>query len=126
LKTKLAVCAALLLALLTPAFAHHGGAAYDMSTVTSFNATITDFDFANPHVLIYFDATDKDGNVEHWTCEAANPAVLLREGWKHNTIKAGDKVTIMGHIAKGGQKLMRFEKIVLPDGRALQGQNLPN
>lgn len=125
MKTKIAVFLALLTISLTPAFAHHGGAAYDMANVLKLNATITEFSFVNPHVLIYFDAPDKDGNIDHWTCEAANPAVLQREGWKHDTIKPGDKVTMMGHPAKGGEKLMRFEKIILPDGRELQGQNLP-
>jgi len=126
---KLAIFAVLLLNLLLfpkPSLAHHGGAAYDSTKTTTLKATITDFSFQNPHVLIYFDAKDDSGNVDHWTCEAANPAVLIREGWKRDTIKPGDQVTILGHAAKSGAKNMRFEKIILPNGKELQGQNLPN
>ena len=126
MKTKSVVLFAFLAILATSVSAHHGGAAYDTANITRLNATITDFSFVNPHVLIYFDAPDKDGKIDHWTCEAANPAVLIREGWKHDTIKPGDKVVILGHAAKDGAKFMRFEKIILPDGSELQGQNLPN
>lgn len=128
MKTRFAAIAALLASVLifsSPVLAHHGGAAYDGKVTATLKATITQVSFINPHVLIYFDAKDESGNVDHWVCEAADPAVLLREGWKRDTLKPGDQVTIMGHPAKSGAKTMRFEKVILANGKELQGQNLP-
>lgn len=109
----------------SPILAHHGGAAYDNKTITKLKATIAEVSFINPHVLIYFDAKDDKGNVVRWVCEAADPAVLLREGWKPETLKPGDEVTIWGHAAKSGARTMRFERVILANGKELQGQNLP-
>ena len=44
-----------------PALAHHGGAAYDTSTLTTLNGTITDFQFIQPHPLILLDVKDANG-----------------------------------------------------------------
>ena len=46
-----------------PAFAHHGAAAYDMSKSVTVAGTITDFQFVNPHVLVFLDAKDDKGNL---------------------------------------------------------------
>jgi hypothetical protein len=107
---------AALLCVCAPAFAHHGGAAYDSKTVT-LKATVTDFKYVNPHAQIYFDVTDDQGNVVHWNCETIDPGMLSRQGWTRNTIKPGDQVTIIGRPAKGGTKVMVLQKLVMPDGK---------
>jgi Family of unknown function (DUF6152) len=58
-----------LLLLSIPAFAHHGAAAYDTSKTVSVKATITDFQFINPHVLVFFEVRNDDGAVEKWQGE---------------------------------------------------------
>jgi uncharacterized protein DUF6152 len=39
-----------------PAFAHHGNAAYDTTQAVTVRGTITDFEFINPHVMVFFEA----------------------------------------------------------------------
>lgn len=105
-----------------PSFAHHGGAAYDNTKVVEYKATITDFQFVNPHVQIYFDTKDDKGNVTHWSCESVNPGMLERIGWTRHALKAGDQVTIYAHPNKTGAPVILLQKVVLADGQVLESR----
>jgi hypothetical protein len=94
------------------AFAHHGEANYDTSAVVDVKGTVYNFQFINPHVLVYIEAKDSSGNVERWTSEATSPNFLLRRGWTKTTLKPGDEITASGHRAKNGAPLLRLMKIV--------------
>ena|ERR1700674_470808 len=108
---RLVVLAVSLLALFSLVFAHHGEANYDTSVVVDVKGKITDFQFINPHVLIYIEAKNQDGTVEKWTCEATSPNMLYRRGWTKTTLKPGDEITATGHRAKNGTALLRLMKI---------------
>jgi hypothetical protein len=100
-------------------FAHHGGAAYDMAKITTLKGTITDFEFINPHVEVYFEVKDDKGNVEKWNGEASNTLALHRHGWTSKSLSVGQTVTFSGNRAKNGSNVMRLQKIVLEDGTEL-------
>lgn len=102
-----------------PIFAHHGASAYDSKKLTTLKGTVTEFQFVNPHSEIFFDVTDSSGKVQKWTAEAVSVASLSRYGWTRNTFKPGDRITIMGNLAKNGSYTMRLSKIVLPSGKVL-------
>ncbi len=104
------------------AFAHHGGAEWDTKAMTTVQGTITEFRFVNPHVQIYFDSKDNNGKVVHWSCEAPDPAMLVRQGWTRETLKAGDQVTFVGHPAKSGAKMITLQKVTLPGGQELEAR----
>src|SRR5438132_5367530 len=84
----------------TSAFAHHGtGISYDNSQLFTSKALVTEFEFRNPHVRIFFDTTDeKTGKVTHWSGEMAAPSIYLRDGWTKaqaiEQLKPGSVVTI--------------------------------
>jgi hypothetical protein len=104
------------------AFAHHGGSEYDLKTTTTVEGTITEFRFVNPHVQILFESKDEKGNVLHWSCEAPDPAMLVRQGWSREMLKPGDHVTFVGHPAKSGAKVIVLQKLTLPDGRVMEAK----
>ncbi|HWF39709.1 MAG TPA: DUF6152 family protein [Candidatus Acidoferrales bacterium] len=107
-----------------PAAAHHGNAAYDMEKVVPLKATITGFEFGNPHVQIFFDTKDDNGKVVHWNCEGTNPAMLQRIGWTRNTLKPGDQVTLYVHPNKDPQITVGLlVKAVLANGQVLESKN---
>jgi hypothetical protein len=118
------VLMAAMLAVGVPAFAHHGGAAYDNKNPLTLKGTITDFKFINPHVQIYFDAPDDKGNPVHWNCETIDPAMLERQGWDRDIIKVGDQVTIIGAPAKSGAKVMVLRQMVLANGKTMEAKYL--
>src|ERR1039458_8572638 len=85
-----------------PLFAHHGtGASYDTTKQVTVKGTVTGFKWSNPHVQIYFDAQDADGNVVHWSAgEGASPFTYAKAGWNRNTLKPGDKITVVMNPSK--------------------------
>ncbi len=100
--------------------AHHGSSNYDMSNTLSVKGTITQFEFINPHSAIHLEAKDDKGNIEQWLIEADSPNNLSRTGWSKDSLKPGDKVTIVGNRLKDGSKVMRLRKIIFSDGRELK------
>jgi hypothetical protein len=105
-----------------PAFAHHSMSMYDSSHETTFKATITQFDWANPHTQISFTVGDEHGIIEKWVAEGPSPNRLANGGWSKESLKPGDQVTIVGNRNKNGSPTMRFEKVILPNGQELQGR----
>jgi uncharacterized cupredoxin-like copper-binding protein len=101
-----------------PVFAHHGTAAYDLSKTVTVKGKVTKFVYINPHVQIYFDVTDDQGNVEHWQAEMTSPNHLSRAGWTKETLKPDDEITITGYRTKDGSNTLWTGKI------ALRGQEL--
>jgi hypothetical protein len=100
-----------------PLLAHHSFAAeYDQKQPVTFKGVVTKLDWMNPHVYFYVDVKDKDGKVEHWACEAGNPNALARRGWKKNSLKADDQITVEGFRAKDGSFTMNARSITLADG----------
>jgi hypothetical protein len=104
-----------------PTFAHHGRVGYDNEKVLTLKATITGFEWANPHVQIHFDAPDEKGVMQHWTAEAGNPFAESRIGWTKDEFKVGDQVTMTFHPAKNGNGVGLFMKAILPDGKVAGG-----
>jgi hypothetical protein len=99
--------------------AHHGAAAFGPATVTLETATVTGFDWRNPHALLRFTATAADGTAAEWTAETAGLVILLRAGWRRDVLKPGDQVTIVGRPASNGSHTMLLQRIILSDGREL-------
>lgn len=107
-----------------PALAHHGNAAYDMDKVVALKATITGFEFGNPHVQVFFDTKDENGKVLHWNCEGTNPAMLSRVGWTRTTLKPGDQVTLYVHPNKNPEITVGLMvKVMLANGQVLDSKN---
>ena len=72
--------------------AHHSFAAqYDSNKQVTLQGTITKVEWINPHAYFYIDVADETGKVENWAVEGGAPNVLYREGWKPNSLKAGDQ-----------------------------------
>lgn len=110
------------LALSTPAFAHHSMSMYDHEHDTTFKATILEFNWVNPHSQIIFQAADQHGNVVKWTAEGPGPNRLANHGWKQDTLKPGDQVTIVGNVNKDGSPTMGFKKVILANGQELEAR----
>jgi hypothetical protein len=103
-----------------PTFAHHGGAAYDMSNPVTLKGTVTDFRFMNPHSLVFFDVKNDKGEVEHWQGELTAPNKLARAGWTKHSLNPGDQVTITGAVGKNNAHALTIRKLIGPDGQAMQ------
>lgn len=115
----LLVSALALCAFATPVFAHHGSAAYDNSTLTTLTGTITDFQFIQPHPLIYLDVKDASGNVTKWYVEMTAPNHLVHYGWNGHKLHAGQQIKVTGQAAKNGDKVLNLRHIYDADGKEI-------
>jgi len=110
------------------AFAHHGASAYDRTVTLTLKATVTEFIFRNPHIIISFDAPDDAGKVVHWVAEGGSSSGLARRGWTYKTVKAGDQVTVVGNPAKGmegkDQRVMAMSRVILANGQVVGQQSI--
>lgn len=100
---RIAVAAVLgFVTLAAPVVAHHGTAGYDVSKTITLTGTVTEFDWSNPHIIVYMDAKDPDGTIQHWSIELAAPLLMTRRGWSKNSMKAGDQIVAEVHPARNG------------------------
>lgn len=112
MKKKILPFAGIVLGVLTfwgPVSAHHGTSAFDMDKLTALKGTVTKFEFMNPHALIYIDVVGSKGEVEHWLAEESSNNHLSRLGWEKNTLKQGDLITISGHRARNGARVLELQ-----------------
>ena len=128
MKTNRLVTSMLALGLLTmpsaTALAHHGNAAYADNFTEFKDATITKVNWANPHVLIDFDAKDAKGAPVHMVVETAAPQALRLIDWQKGTLNPGDVVTVRMYVAKNGNPAGRLNKIIMKDGTELHDTQL--
>jgi hypothetical protein len=96
--------AIVLVALVVPLQAHHPFASqYDKDKPITMTGTVTKVDWANPHTHIFIDGKDQNGKMANWEFELGGIKKLKSLGWKKDTIKMGDQVTIEGWQARDGQ-----------------------
>jgi hypothetical protein len=122
MQTKLTagVLLAGVLAVSSPALAHHGNAAYDGSVTLLKDATVTRLSWQNPHTIVQFDVKDDNGEPVHWAAELGSPSALALIGWTKTSVSPGDVITVYIHQAKTKSPVGRIEHIVLADGSILR------
>lgn len=108
------------------ASAHHGVAGYDMTKTVTLHGTVAKFDWSNPHVVVYVDAKNDGGEMQHWTIEFAAPIHMVRAGWTKNAMKAGDDITIDTHPSRNGAPVGISSTITFILKTVVNGAALPS
>ncbi len=106
--------------------AHHSFAAeFDGTKTVTLVGTVTKVEWTNPHVWIYFNVKDKEtGKVTNWGGEMGPPHGLQRRGWRRETLKIGDPVTVAGSLAKNGTKRVNARSVTLTATGGRPGETL--
>ena len=123
-KVGLIAAAGLLLLTARTVTAHHSfDAEYDTKKITNITGYVTKVDWANPHAFVFIDSKDESGTVRNYRVEMGPPYALVRGGWKRDTVKVGDKVTVEGAaLAKDGSDTAGSDqptRMVLATGQKL-------
>lgn len=108
--------------LVAPSQAHHSFAMFDQSRQVTLTGTVKEFQFTNPHSWIQLMVSPSEGaDAEQWSIEALSPNVLMRNGWKRNTLKAGDQISVLINPLRDGKKGGNLILVTLADGTTLGG-----
>jgi Family of unknown function (DUF6152) len=103
-----------------PVAAHHSFAAeFDDKQPVTLEGTVVKFEFMNPHSWIHMDVKTEDGKVERWKVETGSTNALFRRGWRKDSLRTGDHVTIDAFRAKDGSHTANASQVKLPDGRQI-------
>jgi hypothetical protein len=118
--------AALALALIAPALAHHSSAMYDETKTATVEATIAKVEWENPHITIwaYVSNPQKSGGYELYGIQSGSINLLTRGGWTKTTLKSGEKVTIEYFPLRDGRPGGSLVKAVHADGSVSTGDPL--
>lgn len=100
------------------AHAHHAFTAeYDSKKPVELKGTVTSLEWVNPHAWIHMEVKDESGKVTAWDCELGSPNLLMRNGWRKDTIKPGDTIIVNGSLAKDGSNMANARTVRMADGR---------
>ena len=101
-----------------PMAAHHSfEAEYDRTQKVTLKGKVTRVEWQNPHVYYYVDVADPSGTVVNWAIEVGAPNGLYRAGWRKDSLKISDQVTVEGFRAKAGGPHINGSSVVLANGK---------
>lgn len=83
---------------------------------------VSKVDWRNPHIEVYLDVTDEQGNVVTWRMPNAAPFVAAQNGWDENTLSVGDELAFIGWPSRDGSNAMRAIKMIFDDGSSYEMQ----
>lgn len=117
------------LAAAVPARAHHSFAMYDPAKPMLLSGSVKEFQWANPHVLLWLTADAKPGQKEGdvYTIElSTSPGPLSRIGWTKRSLEPGDKVQVEINPLRSGEPGGQFRKATIVKTGQVLLTALPN
>jgi hypothetical protein len=108
-----------------PALAHHSFSMFDREKTVNLNGVVKQFEWTNPHAWLYVMVMDDSGKAIEYPLEMQGTGQAQKNGWRPDTIKPGDRVSIAMHPLKSGSHGGQLLSVVLPDGRKLAVTGAP-
>ena len=90
-----------LLSAAAPALAHHAvSAEFDRNKPIKFTGTVKRVDWMNPHIYTHIETKDDSGKSVVYEVEGGAPNALFRNGWRPDSLKVGETVSVTAIRAK--------------------------
>ena len=107
--------------------AHHSFAMFDHEKMITVSGTLIEFEWTNPHCWLHVGVADAaTGRTLDWAFEMGSIGQVTQQGWKTDTVKPGDKITIEAHPMKDGSRGGQYQGAKLSDGRTFKQPATPN
>ena len=98
---------------------HHGGASFDNTKEVTVKGTVTEWLWANPHCFLKVEEKDAAGTARIWNLEFGNPTDITLRGFRRNTFKVGEEITVTVTPVKSGAPVGRARVVTKADGTKL-------
>jgi hypothetical protein len=117
-RNKLVIVFAIAVGLMVsiPLAAHHGAATLYGTQTVSLKGTVKTWFWSNPHCLLTFDVKGTDGKMVEWVAETQAPSTVYPMGFRKDSFKPGDQLTVTVQPAKNDRPNGRLLSAVLADG----------
>jgi uncharacterized protein DUF6152 len=103
------------------ATAHHSTAEFDYTKQVTIKGTVKEVQWTNPHSYIQLLVDDTAGRKVEWSVEIGSPSLNVNLGWRKNSVKAGDELTMLLSPARNGAPYGTLRVLTFADGRQLEG-----
>ncbi len=103
------------------AFAHHSTAEFDYTKQVTIKGTVKEVQWTNPHSYIQLIVDGENGEQVQWSVEIGSPSLNINMGWRKDSVKFGDVVTINLSPARSGKPYGTLRVLTFADGRTLEG-----
>ena len=101
--------------------AHHTGSTLLSEKTVTMAGTVKTWLWSNPHCLLTLEVKGADGQIVQWVMEAQAPNSIYAAGYRNNSFKPGDEVTVTVNPVANGRPYGRIASVVLADGKTLGG-----
>ena len=98
---------------------HHGAASFDNTKEVTVKGTVTEWLWANPHCFLKVEEKDASGTARVWNLEFGNPTDITLRGFRRNTFKIGEEITVTVTPVKSGAPVGRARVVTKADGTKL-------
>jgi len=109
-----------------PGYAHHSFSMFDAEKTVTLKVTVQELEWVNPHSWLRVMIPDQAGTPRVWALEMGPPARQLRRGWKPDSVKHGDAITVNYHPLKDGSRGGQLVSAILPNGKSVGGAGAPD
>ena len=116
---KVIVLASVAVAGAAPAFAHHSFAMFDREKAATVSGIVKEYEWTNPHVWVHVMVPDANGKAFEWSFEMQSVAQDTRAGWRADSVKPGDKISVEFHPLKDGTRGGQLMSAILASGKRL-------
>jgi len=110
----------LLIALLLPGLlqAHHSFfGRFDNSSSMVIEGIVTNIHWQNPHVHIFLETMDDNGETIEWDLESGSPTLMQRAGIPRDALSVGMTIRVAAWPPLTGKREAFATNVLLPDGR---------
>ena len=104
------------------ALAHHSFAMFDFSKEITVAGEVKEFRWRNPHIHILMNVSDGKGGMVEYDIEGGTPNTQRRNGWRAETLKPGDKISVVIRPLKNGDKGGNLIRASRGDGTPIGNQ----
>ena len=125
MKLNSILCATCVSMVALPAAAHHSFSMFDREKTLTLNGEVKQFEWTNPHAWLYVMVMDDSGKPVEYPLEMQGTGQAQKNGWRPDTVKPGDRVTVSMHPLKSGSHGGQLMTVVLPDGRKMAVTGAP-